>query len=63
MDITDWRSLSTVTCFIALLAVFWWAFSPRRKKDFDEAAHLPFGHESDDAHTAKKETIKGEQNS
>jgi len=43
MDITDFRSLSTVLCFIALAGVFFWTYHPRSKKGFDEAAKLPFG--------------------
>ncbi len=27
---------------VAFLGVCWWAFSPKRKKQFDEAAKLPF---------------------
>lgn len=54
MDINDFRSLATVTCFIALMGVFWWAYSPKRKKDFDEAAQLPFGNDADEDLSAKK---------
>ncbi|WP_439135285.1 cbb3-type cytochrome oxidase subunit 3 [Pseudomaricurvus sp.] len=42
MDINDFRSLSTVLVFIAFIGVCWWAFSPSRKKKFDDAANLPF---------------------
>ncbi|MBU3070127.1 cbb3-type cytochrome c oxidase subunit 3 [Aestuariicella sp. G3-2] len=42
MDINDFRSLSTVLVFIAFIGVCWWAFSPSRKKQFDDAANLPF---------------------
>lgn len=42
MDLNDFRVVATVLVTIAFLAVTWWAFSPRRKKQFDEAAQLPF---------------------
>lgn len=42
MDINDLRGLATVLCMIGFLAVVYWAYSPARKKRFDEAAQLPF---------------------
>lgn len=42
MDINDLRGFSTVLVFIAFVGVCWWAFAPRRKKRFEEAANLPF---------------------
>ncbi|KEQ17235.1 CcoQ/FixQ family Cbb3-type cytochrome c oxidase assembly chaperone [Endozoicomonas numazuensis] len=48
MDINDLRGLSTVFAMIAFLAVCFWAYSGRKKHDFDEAATLPF--EDDAAH-------------
>lgn len=47
MDINDLRSLSTVLVLVAFLGICWWAFSPRRKKRFDDAAQLPFADEMD----------------
>ncbi len=35
-------SISTVLVAIAFFGVCWWAFSPSRKKQFEEAANLPF---------------------
>ena len=31
----------TILAFIAFLGVTFWAFSPKRKADFDSAARLP----------------------
>ncbi len=31
----------TIAAFLAFLGVVFWAFSPRRKADFDSAARLP----------------------
>ncbi|TQV84835.1 cbb3-type cytochrome c oxidase subunit 3 [Exilibacterium tricleocarpae] len=42
MDINTLRGLSTVLVMIAFVGVCWWAFSPRRKQRFKEAANLPF---------------------
>lgn len=42
MDINEMRSLLTVTGLICFLAIAWWAYSGKRRKDFDEAANLPF---------------------
>ncbi len=33
--------IMTVFAFVAFLGVTFWAFSPKRKKDFDSAARLP----------------------
>jgi cytochrome c oxidase cbb3-type subunit IV len=45
MDINDLRSLATVLVFVAFLGVCIWAFSPSRRKQFNEAAQLPFADE------------------
>jgi len=42
--------LSITTVFLMMIAfagVCWWAFAPRRKKRFEEAANLPFADETD----------------
>ena len=61
MDINTLRSLATVLVAIAFAAVCWWAFSPSRRKKFDEAAQLPFADEpqqpaEDEASSAADET-------
>ena len=35
-------SISVVLAALAFGGVVWWAFSKHKKKDFDEAASLPF---------------------
>ncbi|MBB3169353.1 cbb3-type cytochrome oxidase subunit 3 [Simiduia aestuariiviva] len=45
MDINDLRSLGTVFVALAFIGVCWWAFSPKRKQRFEEAANLPFADE------------------
>lgn len=42
MDINTIRGLTTLVALIAFLSVAFWAYSSRRKSDFEEAASLPF---------------------
>lgn len=42
MDTGTFRGIITLLVMIAFLGITWWAYSKRRKRDFDEAAHLPF---------------------
>jgi cytochrome c oxidase cbb3-type subunit 4 len=42
MDINDFRVVLTVLTFIVFVAIVVWACSRKRKRDFDEAAMLPF---------------------
>jgi cytochrome c oxidase cbb3-type subunit IV len=63
MDINFLRSLSPVFVMIAFAGVCWWAYSPSRRKQFDEAANLPFADEPQEvgaAPPAKKYVEKGE---
>ena len=41
MDINDFRGLITAVTFIAFVGVWIWAWSSRRKADFDASAALP----------------------
>ncbi|MEJ2297434.1 MAG: CcoQ/FixQ family Cbb3-type cytochrome c oxidase assembly chaperone [Woeseiaceae bacterium] len=41
MDINDFRGIITAVVFIAFIGIWAWAWSSRRKKDFDESAALP----------------------
>ena len=41
MDAGTWRGLFTLFMFIAFLGICWWAWSSRRKDDFEAAANLP----------------------
>ena len=40
MDINDLRAIVTVVSFLVFIGIVCWAWSARRKKDFDEAARL-----------------------
>ena len=40
MDINDVRALMTVLTFVAFVAIVFWAWSGRRRADFDAAARM-----------------------
>jgi cytochrome c oxidase cbb3-type subunit IV len=42
MDLGVIRGTGTVTLLVAFVVLCFWAWSPRQKKAFDEAAMLPF---------------------
>lgn len=46
MDAGTLGAISTVLVMIAFFGVCWWAFSPKRKKRFEDDANIPF---ADDA--------------
>jgi len=41
------RSVITVTLFCLFVALIGWAYSPKRRKEFDDAANLVFDDEAD----------------
>jgi cytochrome c oxidase cbb3-type subunit 4 len=45
MDFSAFEILRTVVLLIAFLAIVVWAWSKKRKKTFDEAAHIPLTEE------------------
>lgn len=48
MSIEDVRVALTVVTFAVFIGIGLWAYSRRRRKDFEEAANLPFtGHDFD----------------
>jgi cytochrome c oxidase cbb3-type subunit 4 len=49
MDINTLRGLATVFALVAFVGICLWAYSSKRKKDFDDAANLPFA--DDDKHS------------
>ena len=46
MDAGDWRGVFTIVMFVLFIALCIWAWSSRRKIDFDEAAQLPLDENS-----------------
>jgi cytochrome c oxidase cbb3-type subunit 4 len=47
MDIILFHSIWTVLMLIAFIGIWAWAWSSRRKGDFDAAAQLPFADDGD----------------
>jgi len=56
MDINDLRGLSTAFLMVAFIGLCSWAYSKKRKKEFDEAANLPFADEDLHRRTQQEET-------
>ncbi|MDH4039349.1 MAG: cbb3-type cytochrome c oxidase subunit 3 [Gammaproteobacteria bacterium] len=59
MDINDLRGLSTVFLMVAFIGLCFWAYSSKRKKEFDDAANLPFADEKLNQETMKEESRHG----
>lgn len=47
MDIGTFRGITTLLVLFCFLGVVAWAYSRRRKDDFDEASRLPFADEEE----------------
>jgi cytochrome c oxidase cbb3-type subunit 4 len=56
MDNSTLQGLGTVFAMAAFIGVVIWAYSSNKKKDFDEAAQLPFADE--DEHETSDEQHK-----
>ena len=41
MDINDLRAISTVLAFLVFIGIVCWAYSARRREDYEAAARLP----------------------
>ncbi len=55
--LSDARSLITLISMLTFIGIVVWAWSARRKNEFDEAAMLPFA--DDDMNTQKQEPRHG----
>ncbi|MCC4797009.1 CcoQ/FixQ family Cbb3-type cytochrome c oxidase assembly chaperone [Enterovibrio norvegicus] len=56
MEIVSFHSIWTLVIFVCFIVIALWAYSGRRKKDFDEAANLVFADED------KSQVKTGEDN-
>ena len=54
MDINDIRALTTLFTFLAFLGVCVWAWSSRRKDDFESTAQQLFSAEEERIHARSK---------
>ena len=55
MDINTLRGIATVFAMVAFIGIVIWAYSSYKKKDFDEAANLPFADDDNDEKTAREQ--------
>ncbi|MEL6117744.1 CcoQ/FixQ family Cbb3-type cytochrome c oxidase assembly chaperone [Photobacterium sp. SP02] len=58
MDIGTIHSIWTVILFGSFIGIVLWAYSKRRKSQFDEAANLVFADEEKDMATREKDRSK-----
>jgi cytochrome c oxidase cbb3-type subunit 4 len=58
MDINTIRTAITVLALITFLAIVAWAWSSRRRADFDAAARLPLDEEDGTSNDAQREAAK-----
>lgn len=60
MDMSLLRGIATIVVMTAFIGICLWAYSGKRKKQFDEAANLPFADEeppkgNDGAHRVQED--------
>ena len=55
------RGLGTVVVLVAFVGLALWVFSPRRKKDFDEATRLPFADDPEATRKVERAQHKADQ--
>ncbi len=48
------HSIYTVILFVCFIGIVWWAYSKKRKADFDEAANLVFADEESPVNERKE---------
>lgn len=58
MDINDLRTIFTVIAFAMFIYIVWWAYSSRRKHEFEEAAKLAV--DDDDMPSAARKDAAGQ---
>lgn len=62
MDINTLRGIATLLAMVAFIGIVIWAYSSYKKKDFDEAAQLPFADDDkDEATREQKDTRSNEK--
>ena len=59
MDINEFRSWVTLVLVVTFTLIVIWAYSKKRKKDFNEAANLPFA--EDEQHHQEFNNKRGAQ--
>ena len=61
MDIITIHSVWTVVLFISFIGIFFWAYSKRRKSEFNEAANLVFADEDKDKDLLTRENDRSQE--
>ena len=51
MDINTLRGLSTILVMIVFVGICLWAYSGSKRKDFEDAANLPFADDDNEKRT------------
>jgi cytochrome c oxidase cbb3-type subunit IV len=59
MDTGTFRGIITGLLILAFIGITVWAYSRRRKPDFDEAAQLPFADDDEQPHRDKSTSPDG----
>lgn len=52
----------TLTLFVIFIVIVFWAFSSRKKKDFDDAANAPFAAPDETENPNQTESVKQSMN-
>ena len=60
MDTGTFRGLITLILIIAMIGIALWAYSKRRKADFEEAANLPFADDDEQPTSDKHASLEGD---
>ncbi|MFN3579671.1 MAG: cbb3-type cytochrome oxidase subunit 3 [Pseudomonas sp.] len=58
MDINFLRGIATLLALMAFIGITLWAYSSYKKKDFDEAAQLPFDDETETEKAARLKQLE-----
>ncbi|MCK9563463.1 MAG: cbb3-type cytochrome c oxidase subunit 3 [Bacteroidales bacterium] len=61
MDQGTLQGIATILAMVAFLGVCWWAYSSHKKRDFEEAAQLPFAEDEPDRKAEAEQSLTGEE--
>ncbi len=55
MEVNELRGVHTLVLMAMFVGIIWWAYSARRRRPNDEAAHLPFDDDEVEKRTVEQE--------
>ncbi len=61
LDANTLRGIATILCMIAATGITLWAYSERKREDFNEAANLPFADEETEKSRSRENRESGEE--